>query len=50
MKTEKPIPKDKIFELMNIICKIKVAPPIEIGQIVCDNICGTRLVATKKID
>ena len=50
VKTASPIPKEKIFELMELIKTKKVTPPIEIGQVLCDNIYGTMLVDTKKID
>lgn len=49
VKTEAPIPKNKIFELMELIKTKKVTAPIEIGQVICDNIYGTRLIATKNI-
>ena len=49
VKTEEPIPKNKIFELMELIKTKKVTAPIEIGQVICDNIYGTRIIATKNI-
>ena len=49
VKTDSPIPKDKIFELMELIKSKKVSAPIEIGQVICDNIYGAKLVATKNI-
>lgn len=36
--TSAPIPKDKIFELTKMLKKIKLAPPIEMNQIVIKNI------------
>lgn len=32
--TDKPIPKDKIFDLMNEIYQIEVNAPIQIGQVI----------------
>ena len=49
VKTDLPIPKDKIFELMELIKSKKLSAPIENGQVICDNIYGARLVATKNI-
>ncbi len=48
-KTEQPIPKDKIFDAMSIIRKTSVKAPIEIGDVLCDNVFGTRVIATKEI-
>ncbi len=49
VKTKDPIPKEKIFELMEIIRDIKVNAPIEIDDIICDNVFGTQIIATKQI-
>lgn len=49
VKTDAPIPKEKIFELMELIKTKNVTAPIEIGDVICDNIYGTRLIATKNI-
>ncbi len=50
VKTEAPIPKEHIFDLMQILRKKTVQAPIAIGDVVCDNIYGTRVIATKAID
>lgn len=49
VKTKDPIPKENIFDLMNDIRKINVDAPIEIGDIICDNVFGTCVIATKDI-
>ena len=51
VKTTKPIPKDKIFNAMDIIKKINVKAPIKIGDIIYKNILNLDcdLVATKEI-
>lgn len=49
VKTEKPIPKENIFDLMDIIRKKEVEAPVEIGDVICDNIFGTKIIATKQI-
>jgi len=48
VKTNKPVPKDKMRELMYSLAKIKVKTPLEIGQVVKSNIIGmdVDLVAT----
>lgn len=48
-KTENPIPKDKIFEVMKIIRSTTVEALVRIGDILCDNVLGTRVIATKEI-
>ena len=47
VKTESPVPKDKIFEVMEIINKTKVSAPVKIGDVICKDIFGTNIVATK---
>ena len=48
VKTDKPIPKDKIFACMEIINNIKVVLPINIGDVIIENIAdtGASVVAT----
>ncbi|MBQ6730942.1 MAG: DUF1667 domain-containing protein [Bacilli bacterium] len=52
VKTDKPVPKDKMFEVMKEIDKISVEAPTRIGQIVLANVLGTdsNVVITKDID
>ncbi len=49
VKTENPIPKENIFDLMQIICAKEVNAPIEIGDIICDDVFGTKVIATKQV-
>ena len=51
VKTAAPIPKDKIFPCMQEINKAALSAPVEIGQVVCADVCGTGIsvIATKKI-
>ena len=50
-KTEVPIPKDKIFEVMEEIKKASCFAPIKIGDVLIKNIAdtGINIVATKNI-
>ena len=50
VKTENPIPKDKIFEVMEIINKTTISAPIKIGDVIYENIFDAKIVATKNID
>jgi len=51
VKTSKPIPKDKIFKILEIIKKTSVNAPIKIGEIIIKNILdtGSDIIATKTI-
>ena len=46
VKTETPIAKDRIFEAMKIINNFVAPLPIFIGDVIIEDVCGSRLVAT----
>ena len=52
VKTDKPIPKDKMFDVMKEIDKLTVEAPTLIGQVVKANILGldSNIIITKNID
>lgn len=52
VKTAAPVPKSSIFQVMERIRRMEAAPPVKSGQILEENIAGTKvaLVATKSID
>lgn len=41
VRTSKPVPKDKQMECMDIIRKLVIDPPYEIGRVVLENILDT---------
>ena len=45
VKTENPIPKEKIFDLMKEISAKEVNAPIEIGDVICNNLCSKNIIA-----
>ena len=51
VRTQNPIPKGKIWECMAAIRKAKVQAPVQIGDVVIENVCGTgvNVVATKNV-
>ena len=51
VKSNKPLPKEKIFDAMEVINKTCVKAPIKIGDVVIKNIFGldVDIVATKNI-
>ena len=50
VKTDRPIPKDKVFECMviinNHICKL----PIKVKDILIENVFGANIIATKNME
>ena len=52
VKTDNPIPKDKMFEIMQEIDKLSVEAPTRVGQVVKEKILGldSNIVITKNID
>ena len=52
VKTDKPIAKDKIFEAMRKINKIKIDAPVKMGDILCSDFTenGINLVAGRDVE
>ncbi len=52
VRLDKPIPKNMIFTVMEIIKKARVKAPIHVGQVLIKNVAGLdcNLIATKKVD
>lgn len=49
VRTDRPIPKGKMFEAMAIINALKVHLPISSGDAIIEDIFGARLIATKTV-
>lgn len=51
VKTEHEIPKDKIFDIMKAINETRVNAPVEIGDVVINNILdtGVNIIATSSV-
>jgi CxxC motif-containing protein len=51
VRTDRPIPRGKIFEVMERIKGLKVQAPLEIGDVLLVNPCDTdcRVIATRRI-
>ena len=49
VKTSSPIPKDKIMETMNIINSHTAHLPLSIGDVIIDNVFGSKIVAAKNM-
>lgn len=51
VKTSSSVPKDLVFEIMNILSTIKITAPVKVGDIIVKNILdtGVDIVSTKSI-
>ncbi|MGL5611503.1 DUF1667 domain-containing protein, partial [Cetobacterium sp.] len=51
VKTDKPIPKELVFQCMELLKDIKIQSPQKIGTVVLNNILGTdaNIVLTRDI-
>lgn len=49
VKTAVPIPKENIFDLMEVIRKTEIAAPVKCGQVIIENLYGTDIIATKTV-
>lgn len=52
VKTQGDIPKGKIFSIVEELKNVKVTAPINVGDVIIENICdtGVNIVATRKIN
>jgi len=50
--TEKPVPKEKIFEIINELKKIEIKAPVKLNQIIVENILnlGINILASRDIE
>ncbi len=51
VKTENPIPKGKIFDVMKSINGAKIKAPIHLGEVVIENVCdtGVNVISTREM-
>ena len=51
VKSSKPVPKEKVFSILEEIKKMKINAPVKIGQIIIKNVADTsiNIVATKEV-
>ena len=51
VKTDKPLPKEKMFECMHLLDGITAKSPVRVGSVLAENILGTdvNIVATKSL-
>ena len=47
VKTDRPIPKDKVFECMKLINAATAKAPVAIGDVIISDVFGSNVVATE---
>lgn len=52
VKTEREIPKDKIFDVMKELSLVKLTAPVKIGDVIIENVASTsvNVVATRNVN
>lgn len=52
VKTSKPVPKDKVFDILRVTRKTKAKAPVNIGQTLIKDVAGTGIdiVATRSVN
>ena len=49
VKTSQPIPKDRMMTVMAALREISIDAPLQIGDVILENIYGSDIIATKAI-
>ena len=49
VKTETPIPKDKMSEAADILRKLAVHAPVAVGDVLAEDIFGSRILAAQSV-
>ncbi|MEM4030112.1 MAG: DUF1667 domain-containing protein [Thermofilaceae archaeon] len=49
VKTDRPVDKSCIESLMQLLARVVVEAPVEVGQVILENVCGANIVATRKV-
>ena len=50
VKTENPVPKERMIDVMTALRSTAVKAPIAMGQVLLADVEGTAIVATKRVD
>ena len=52
VKTNKPIPKDRLFDVMDVIAQIELSAPIRMGEVLVEKILDldANIIATKHVE
>ena len=49
VKTENPVPKDQMMDVMAALRQTVANAPLAIGDVVLYNVCGSNIIVTKEI-
>lgn len=49
VKTESPVPKERMMDVMALLRKAQLDAPVNIGDVVLSDIMGTNIVVTKAV-
>ena len=49
VKTQAPVPKEQMMEVMAVLRQTTVNAPLKIGDVVLADVCGTPILVTKEI-
>lgn len=49
VKTESPVAKDSMQEVMKCLRKTSVNAPLAIGDVVLESVCGSKIIVTKAV-
>jgi CxxC motif-containing protein len=50
VKTQQPVPKERMMDVMAMLRRISVNAPVSIGDVVLTDVFGTNVIVTKAID
>lgn len=50
VKTENPVPKGKMMEVMALLRTLSVPAPVAIGTVIAADVLGTNIIATGRVD
>ncbi len=50
VKTQAPVPKENMMDVIKALRAIRVRAPLAIGEIILDNVFGTSIIVTKAVD
>lgn len=50
VKTEQPVPKDRMMDVMALLRRTEVQAPVAIGDVVLADVFGSNVVVTKAVD
>lgn len=50
VKTDTPVAKDKMMEVMQALRQMQIQAPVRIGDVIARDVCGSDIVITKDVD